>query len=305
MDVPGGNWKADPSMRRGFVGILILIAAAAGSVVHAGAPAAQLTPKAHSAAWSSERPTNNTSRCRRGSVRALVGGHVTCLQPGKPCKRKFEPQYRSHGFHCQAGHLVRLPASADLSVTNTPHPTSVQVGTSITSTIVVKNKGPSAATNVVVVQTLDADMHAKTFTGGSSGTTCSRSADIGGRTTCRLGTIRSGKTVRVLLTNTPMRPGSAEATTATVRSSTRDPKRANNSSVATSTVRGEPAPLVFSGNGSAVTDVALPLDGPLVATGSYTGTDNFIVKLVAPTDTFGTLLFNEIALTAGTTLNQR
>ena len=57
--------------------------------------------------------------------------------------------------------------------------------------------------------------------------------------------------------------------------------------------------MVFSGNGSAVTDLALPLDGPLVATGSYTGTDNFIVKLVAPTDTFGTLLFNEIGTYSG------
>ena len=141
--------------------------------------------------------------------------------------------------------------SADLSVTITPSPTSVQVGTSITSTIVVKNKGPSAATSVVAAQRLDADMHAKTFAGGSSGTSRSRSADIGGTTTA--GSARSGAGRWSGFSSRRRRCGPARRRQQPPQSDRArgDPKRANNSSVASASVRGEPAPLVFSGNGSA------------------------------------------------------
>src|SRR5438045_4956704 len=41
--------------------------------------------------------------CRRGSVPARIGGKRVCLRAGQRCKKRYERQYRRHGFHCQAG----------------------------------------------------------------------------------------------------------------------------------------------------------------------------------------------------------
>jgi YVTN family beta-propeller protein len=48
------------------------------------------------------------ARCQRGSVPARVGGKRMCLRAGQRCKKRYERQYRRHGFHCQAGRLRKL-----------------------------------------------------------------------------------------------------------------------------------------------------------------------------------------------------
>ena len=56
------------------------------------------------------RPSANSLRaakCARGSVPARIGGKRVCLRAGQRCKKRYERQYRRHGFHCQAGRLRR------------------------------------------------------------------------------------------------------------------------------------------------------------------------------------------------------
>ena len=47
--------------------------------------------------------------CKRGSVAALVGGKRVCLKAGNRCKKRYDRQYRNHGFRCVKGRLRKLP----------------------------------------------------------------------------------------------------------------------------------------------------------------------------------------------------
>jgi hypothetical protein len=81
--------------------LLTAIAASAAIL----AVAASASPASHAA----------TAAC----VHAKIGATTTCLVAGRPCRPRYEKQYRSHGFRCRrntAGHyrlwqapLVSLP----------------------------------------------------------------------------------------------------------------------------------------------------------------------------------------------------
>jgi YVTN family beta-propeller protein len=78
-----------------------LLAAIATLASLAGATAAARAdrPSAHGVLF---------ARCAPGSVAARIGGRRVCLRAGQRCKKRYERQYRRHGFHCQAGRLRRI-----------------------------------------------------------------------------------------------------------------------------------------------------------------------------------------------------
>jgi hypothetical protein len=49
--------------------------------------------------------------CSSGAIAAVIAGKRTCLNSGRPCKTKFDRQYRRHSFTCYRGRLRRLSSS--------------------------------------------------------------------------------------------------------------------------------------------------------------------------------------------------
>jgi len=86
-----------PSMPLRIAGFLAVVALAA---TFAGASIAPAT-RALAA------PTLHGKKCSKGSVRAVIGGKVTCLRAGARCKKRYERAYERHGFLCRNGRLVR------------------------------------------------------------------------------------------------------------------------------------------------------------------------------------------------------
>ena len=83
-------------------------------------------------------------RCHKGSVAARIGGKRLCLRTGQRCKKRFERQYRRHGFHCKAGHLrkVRKHPPPPPSPPQPPPPLTALTGTGgLHSTIGVRLPG--------------------------------------------------------------------------------------------------------------------------------------------------------------------
>lgn len=123
---------------------------------------------------------------------------------------------------------------ADLAITKTVSPTTPLVNTTTTYTVTVKNNGPSAATNVIVVDTLPL---ASVFTvtsvtpsqGSCTGTTVR---------TCNLGTIASGASATITIVGTPTATGASNLVNkVTVTSDQFDPNTANNTATRTSSVQ--------------------------------------------------------------------
>jgi len=83
---------------------------------------------------------------------------------------------------------------ADLSITKEADPSLVQVGQSITYTLVITNTGPSIATGVIMTDTLPTEV---TFV--SANTDQGDCAEQAGTVTCDLGTISSGARVTVTI----------------------------------------------------------------------------------------------------------
>jgi len=84
---------------------------------------------------------------------------------------------------------------ADLAVTKTDAPDPVRVGSNLTYTVTVSNGGPSAATNVVLTDTLPANV---TFVSATA--PCTQAA---GTVTCNLGTVNNGANSVVTIVVTP------------------------------------------------------------------------------------------------------
>jgi hypothetical protein len=63
---------------------------------------------ARSSGRAAEQAPAAAGSCPKGSVAARIGGKRRCLRAGQRCKKRFERQYRRHGFHCQAGRLRKL-----------------------------------------------------------------------------------------------------------------------------------------------------------------------------------------------------
>ena len=99
------------------------------------------------------------------------------------------------------GGTCGAPAGAELTVSQTPSPTSVTADSPVTFTSTVTNLGPVAATNAVATVAVPP----RTIAGVSSASqgTCTRTSSI----TCSLGTIATGGTATISVTITPISPG--------------------------------------------------------------------------------------------------
>jgi uncharacterized repeat protein (TIGR01451 family) len=121
-------------------------------------------------------------------------------------------------------------AGADLSVTKTASPTTVDVGSNVSFTITVANAGPASASTVVVTDAVPANL-----TYVSSSSTAGTCSAVGNTVTCQVGTLAAGANAVITINATANASGAAN-NTATVTSATGDPNAANNSGAATVTV---------------------------------------------------------------------
>ncbi|MFN8525950.1 MAG: hypothetical protein U0821_22850 [Chloroflexota bacterium] len=115
-----------------------------------------------------------------------------------------------------------VTAQADLSLTKSASPLTLDVGGKTTFTLTVANAGPSPATNVVVSDTLPAGL-TLVSTQPSQGSPCTGTTSI----TCALGTIASGGNATVTIVASGAAAGD-QANSATVVGDEPDPNPANN-----------------------------------------------------------------------------
>ncbi|MCB0210499.1 MAG: DUF11 domain-containing protein [Anaerolineae bacterium] len=127
-----------------------------------------------------------------------------------------------------------VPVSgADLSITKSDAVDPVTVGDVVTYTVTVSNDGPDQADNVVMTDTLPADVNFASATAG-----CTESAGV---VICTLGSIVSGDNAAVTIVVTTTVDG-VITNDASVSSDTADPDSANNSTSEDTTVDPEAAP---------------------------------------------------------------
>ena len=156
--------------------------------------------------------------------------------------------------------------AADLSVTKSDSPDPVLVGSLLTYTLTVVNKGPSETTEITLEDTLPAGV---SFLSASAG--CGEAEDT---VTCAIGTLASGDSVTVSIA---VRPGTLGTITNTVEVTGNDGDPSTGDNTATETTRVNPSadlsltksdspdPVLL---GSALTyTLAVNNDGPSEATG--------------------------------------
>lgn len=122
--------------------------------------------------------------------------------------------------------------SADLSITNTDSPDPVTADSPVTYTLHVANGGASGATNVVVTDTLPANVIFGSAVASQG--SCSGSATV----TCNLGGIVNGGSANVTISITPIAPGTI-TNAAAVSATETDPNPANNSASQPTTVKSQ------------------------------------------------------------------
>ena len=122
---------------------------------------------------------------------------------------------------------------ADLSLAKLDTPDPVNVGATLTYNLTVTNNGSANATNVVLTDTLPANVTFGMATPSQS--SCSQAAGV---VTCNLGTINNGAMATVAITVTPLAAagGTAVNNTASVSATENDPNLMNNSASAMTTV---------------------------------------------------------------------
>lgn len=123
--------------------------------------------------------------------------------------------------------ITTVRPKADLAVNKTSAPAPAFLGNPLTYTIVLTNNGPSAATGVVLTDTLPAGV---TFSSASPG--CSHA---GGIVTCSIAALTGGETVSSTIRVIPNVTGLI-TNTVTARAVEFDPNTANNTRSATTTV---------------------------------------------------------------------
>jgi virginiamycin B lyase len=77
----------------------------------------------------------HSTACATGSVKAVIGGHATCLHTGASCKAQFQTEYRKHGYSCvdarlrKAKRVPKPPAFPPIRPANpnTPKRTELQL----------------------------------------------------------------------------------------------------------------------------------------------------------------------------------
>jgi uncharacterized repeat protein (TIGR01451 family) len=119
--------------------------------------------------------------------------------------------------------------TADLTIVKTVNARRIRLGQSLTYKLVVTNKGPAAATNAVVTDTLA--VPARNVSIKPSAGKCTGTVPF----TCQLGTIQPGQKVTITVKLTPTKVGTAR-NTASVTSPGTDPKTDDNISGVSTTV---------------------------------------------------------------------
>ncbi len=126
--------------------------------------------------------------------------------------------------------MTTVTPVADLSVAKDDNPDPVNATQNLTYTVTVTNNGPSAATNVVLTDTLPA---AVTFVSATpSQGTCSGTTTI----TCNLGAINNGANATVTIVVQPTGAALSLTNTVAVSATEFDPTPANNSDTEATTV---------------------------------------------------------------------
>ena len=128
--------------------------------------------------------------------------------------------------------LVTVGPVVDLAVGLTV-PVSLDVGGTLTNTIMITNSGPDAATGVVLANLLPTGV---TFVSASLSQGNLTSTD-GGRVICDLGSLPAGSAAKVIILTTPSLAGSL-LNSVTVSASEEDLNPANNTAQAATTVYG-------------------------------------------------------------------
>lgn len=148
------------------------------------------------------------------------------------------------------------PAMADLAVakSDTPDPV-LSGGPQLTYSITVTNNGPDDATNVLLVDTLPAEVTFDTAT--PSAGDCDPVATLG-EVECRLGNLASGNnmTVTVVVTPDTVEEATSITNTVTVSAAEEDPNLENNTASASSTVNPPGADMSVSISSSSGTPMA-------------------------------------------------
>jgi uncharacterized protein (TIGR03437 family) len=152
---------------------------------------------------------------------------------------------------------AKIGEDADLSVAQTASRNPVMVGNSLTYTLSVTNRGPSAATNVTLTDTLPAGV---TFVSATpSAGSC---AQGGGTVTCQLGALAANAAASVALVVTPNATGSV-TNRAGVSGGEPDSQPGNNQSALETAVSALPsvAGRVRDAQGNGVAGVSVTLAG--------------------------------------------
>jgi uncharacterized repeat protein (TIGR01451 family) len=170
---------------------------------------------------------------------------------------------------------VAVTPVADVSVTAAGSAPVVNSGSELTYSLVVRNDGPSAATNVTVVNTLPAGVALLGLTPSQG--TCSIT---GTEVTCPLGTLASTATATVLIRVQAVTPG-AITDAVTASAAELDPSIANNSASVATTVNVA-SDLTLTAQGPAA---PVPAGGPVDYRFVVTNTGPSLATGVVFTDT--------------------
>jgi len=137
---------------------------------------------------------------------------------------------------------VSFFASADLAISKTAMPNPVVAGTNVTYTIAVSNAGPSSASNVVVKDTLPAEVRVLTVAPSVGSCTAGIPGNPLQPLTCTLGSMATAgsATITVMARVDPSVPdGTVINNNGTVSSAVSDPNNGNNSATAALTVNAQ------------------------------------------------------------------
>lgn len=126
---------------------------------------------------------------------------------------------------------VTAPPSADLSLTKSDSPDPISTGGTLTYSLSVANAGPSAATSLVLTDTLPTGVTSPTASG--PGWSCVVKGSV---VTCSLASLASGSSSIVTIQATAPLTAGTVTNSANVTSATTDPNSANNSDAETTGV---------------------------------------------------------------------